>query len=137
MAYRCEGCGLFCSVEQDEPEISSETIDNDGDVTGEITVTLTSACCGMEIASGTGDIEATVDHSCDPPDGREDEDPELEITEINGTPADWFEPPTAAPRYQRHYYGAQLEIQTTCQLCGGSDTTTCEVRISAGEMEQL
>ena len=133
---RCPSCNLLCSVEQGEPELTSEELNVDsrtqeGSVTADVRVVLNSACCGDEIAEANlqyeKDVELKHDHNT-----KQFGEPsyELEITAENN---DRFE---GKGRGQRHFYGADIEAKIKCS-CGWETTCEGSVDEQASSFEEL
>lgn len=70
MALRCPGCNKFASAELEEPELDNDPeLDDGGEVSASLTLSLISACCGEQMATAevefhvnmAGDIERFVE----------------------------------------------------------------------------
>ena len=120
MAYRCQSCNQFCSIEAEAPEIDSEDVDNDGEVTLSVRVPYNSGCCGDEVASGDYELCGDVgfEHA------KEDCEGPVSLEVVSSEATDRYQEtdrhgkPIKSFRYKRHYYGVEATIKVTCEGCG-------------------
>ncbi len=120
---RCEGCGLFASLEMDDSsdvqiEVSADEYQIGVSVSAELT--LNSACCGMEMKSASVEAEETVDRPCEC--GVADDEPsEYHCTSEASEPEDRYQTvdrrgkPIRNPRYQKHFWGMRVTGTVTCE----------------------
>lgn len=135
MAYICEGCSKFASVELQEPDnsdIQAElTPEDEPYVIGSVNLVPESLCCGMEVASATaeGEFGMEIKHKAGCPGDDVDFEVTLEATDRydgkDGTPY----------RYRRHYYGAEVNAVAKCNGCEQADEHTETWEAQAGEFE--
>lgn len=129
---RCPDCSKFVSFDQQEPEIEA---DLDGEtVTGTVRLVLACAECGGELKEANLDFEADVDHEC----GNE----EYEITDTSGDVNDRYETTDKngkpiSPRYQKHYYGADISITVHCSGCDEDIAVSALVEEQASGFDEL
>lgn len=114
MAYRCaDGCGKLCGVEQVDPEISGEEVDDEsGQVTGQVRIALQSTCCGMEIdgAEEEADFEIDVEFSHNEKD--EDGCTECDLTRGEHLPANFLDCDVTPHEFDWDLSGHSLKIDT-------------------------
>jgi len=153
MARRCSQCNLLCGVEQAEPEGADELEVHDGgpgtgeaQVTGDIRLVLTSACCGDEIAEAQAEVDETVvvEHKVGCPfaarEVADDEDSPEEATysiEVSGEATDWSEGTSKSARYNKTFYGADISGTVTCDECDGHGSIEVRVGEQASYFDEL
>lgn len=156
MAYRCEDCGKLCGVEEEDPEVSGEEVDNEGNVTGEVHIQLVSTCCSSQLDGAEADIEfeasVEVAHKFAPEDecskcyvtftDHNDDfwptEPKIEPHEFewdgNGhnlsvsveVESDDWNEGTGGYRFQKHFWGASVSGTVTCDDCDASEEFSVE-----------
>ena len=126
---RCPDCNKFVSYDEStEPEVSSEEIDDDGQLTAEVRVVLACAECGGELKEANLTFEASVQHECEKdaevlPDWNEGDD-KLSIDSIEAEfqsrqqDTDAKGKPIKNPRYMKTFYGACVTANVKCNRCG-------------------
>jgi hypothetical protein len=130
MAYRCQSCGLFAGL--DEPDLAAQEPEFEGDtVTVAIDATYPSQCCADTVAEAsyeaTADVEPEHHKDC-AAKAAGDAQYTLEAGEPSAT--DRFQTTDARgkpipARYQRHYYGVEVEVAITCDDCGEKTEVVC------------
>jgi len=130
MAYRCSSCNLFCSL--DEPEFEASEPEYDGDeVSVEIEATFNSQCCGDTAGSATYTATGNpdFDHKEECVSGKAG-DAEYTVEAADPQATDRYQTtdrhgkPIKNPRYQRHFYGVEVDVTVTCDECAASETVT-------------
>jgi len=118
---RCPDCNKFVSFDEQEPEVESIEINEDGGVAASVRIVNACADCGTELK------EATLDMEWEPPDGTLKDhigkDHELSVGE-NGcertSRSGYLKKGvfvSAFGRYAKTFYGAEVEFSITCS-CG-------------------
>jgi hypothetical protein len=117
---RCPDCSKFVSFDEPAVEVESEEVERIDEstvrVTADVHVTLKCADCGTELK----ETNIEYDGECEVPEPEDTgENPyDLEVN-VEATPTDWYNnkdrhgKPIRNPRYQTHYYGADLAITVT------------------------
>lgn len=118
---RCPDCNKFVSYDDPEVEVSSEEVErvdsNTVRVTAEVAVSLNCADCGTQLKQA--DLTYEEDHNVPlAEDVGDDYEDDLSVS-IEAEPLDRYATedrhgkPIRNPRYQTHYYGANLSITIT------------------------
>ena len=125
MAYRCQSCGYFASLE--EPDFDPSEPEFDGSqVAVDIEASYPSACCNDEVATQSYRAVGTLEFEHAPTCDFSEDDTECDYQiELTGDPeaTDRFEhkdrhgKPIKNSRYRRHYYGVEAIITVTCPKC--------------------
>lgn len=141
---RCPDCGIFVSYGGDyEPEIEDEEI-NENELRGEVRVVLDCADCGLELKELLMEYEAEIEHDCSAASD-EDEEPDEDQFEIQATATQFIErrqttdrhgKPIRNPRYQRTYYGAEINTVIKCTKCGEEFDMDIQVEDMASAFEE-
>lgn len=146
MPAQCPGCNKFPSLETEEPEVQSVDIDNEtGEVTAEIRVYRTSACCGEEMKETTFSAEITApeelaEHIHDHQEAGEEyslsvEEDTIESTEEMQT-KDRKGKPIKSFRYMKTLIGYSATFTVSCD-CGFDCTVESADAVAASEFEEL
>jgi hypothetical protein len=130
MGLRCEQCNKFAAYDTDgEPEISSEEVNEDAQVTCEVRIVNTCADCSTEMTEANFSFEFTVDElvthreKC-----KKVGDYELDIA---GERTD-----SGGGRYAKRMYGVDITAKVTCP-CGEEFEATEHQEIAASHMDAL
>jgi hypothetical protein len=117
---RCPDCSKFVSFDEPKVEVESEEVERVNDsavsVTAEVHVTLKCADCGSELKETS--IQFENDFEVPEPKDTSENPHDLEVS-VEAEPTDWYNDkdrhgkPIRNPRYQTHYYGADLAITVT------------------------
>ena len=144
MGNRCEACGKFVSLEQEEPEVNSVEIESAGEIedgaqeleiNADVRLALNCGECGGEMKEANLDATETVQFThADDCDAELDD---LEIEEDGAEATDDYRPQGRPMRYQKHYYGADVNVRVKCNKCEAEDTFTVKVEEQAGAFEEL
>lgn len=135
---RCEGCGKMCSVEVEAQNGAELDVADTGILSVSVDLVLNSACCGYEVATATAEGDEVFEFEHTAPEGAGDDwdcDGELTAEEVSTEATDWYEGKNAKTgkaypmRYQKHYYGADVNVLVECSGCGASQ----EVSTTVGE----
>ena len=117
MAYRCGLCNKFASIEMDEPDVNAD-VDDEGNVTVDTELTLTSTCCGDQVATasveGTGEVEIEHEKDC--------AKHMLSVADTEVNLDDRYDGDAKTPRrYRRHFYQAHVSVTVICDTCEADD----------------
>jgi hypothetical protein len=133
----------FVGNDEQEPEVESPEISEEGVVT--VSVRIVNACtdCGTELSEASFELEshevadAVVAHRKSCPDRLTAPPPELEVEEDSSerTRREDGKPNTPS-RYRRTYYGARVEFTVTC-TCGWTVSGSVEDDVAASGMDSL
>jgi hypothetical protein len=162
---RCPSCSKFQSLSMDaEPEIDSQIdtrVDEEGehmaDITGTVKIVLTSECCGDEMKEATFDIDLqdieltkATDCTCEGETWHEDahiadESGQITDRQESSVPFTYKRGPLKGqtirkpipPRFQKHYYGAQVDFSIHCPCGKEIGTATFEDDVQASGMDEL
>jgi hypothetical protein len=154
----CPSCSKSAAYEIAEPEMYGLECDN-GVVTSNVRLLLTTECCGYEVKETNFDMELDLSDQIidalkvagvDPVDGFQDwDDIECEITSESANGDDRYETKTAkgkpiSARYQKHFYIAMVEVTVTATYTHeGSEPVVVTVdgtwtdESQASDMEEL
>lgn len=113
---RCESCSKFVSFEENDPEVGSLDISDDGNITGDIRIVNSCADCCTELKEYTFDInyEYTV------PEEHKGAGHELAIEEDGcerTSKSGYYKKGVWVPaggRYAKMFYGYALDAHITC-----------------------
>lgn len=142
MAYKCNSCNKFASVEMDDPDEIEVQIDQEDDdslaVSGNVTLTLTTSCCGDQCADAQAEFEETIDISTVEHEPTcKAEEREWEVEAEDAETSDRYDGDAKTPmRYRRHYYGATFNLVATC-TCGAKAHASASCEVAAGEFDQV
>jgi hypothetical protein len=64
MANRCPGCNKFPAYQAEDPEVETLEVDDEGNVTGTVHLTVVSECCNETMREASLDIATQVDLAC-------------------------------------------------------------------------
>lgn len=138
---RCNDCNKFVSFDEQEPEVESLAVDEDGNVTAEVRIVNACSECGTELTEAVFNFDAAHSAACTEHKGEghelQVEDEGCERTDRSG----YFKKGVFVPkggRYAKHFYGVELSYTITCS-CGKleaiSDTFSDEIQASG--MDEL
>jgi hypothetical protein len=139
---RCPDCNKFVSFDQQEPEIEAEI--DDTQVTGSVRLVLACAECGGELKEANIDFQEDIDHECEAKP-KEDEE-QFTLENESGESSDRYQATMVnkkgkvipiKPRYQKHFYGADLSFEVKCNCCGKTITVTSSVEEQASGFDEL
>jgi hypothetical protein len=140
---RCPDCNKFVSFDEPEVEVESEEVERVNDsavsVTAEVHVTLKCADCGTELKETT--IQFENDYELPEPADPDQARLSLEVS-VEAEPTDWFNDkdrhgkPIRNPRYQTHYYGADLTITVTDEA-GAQHEFEAQVGAAASAFDEM
>ncbi len=128
---RCESCGLFASVELEEPDEPDLDITPDGDggadLSGTVPLALITECCG----DAAGDAEPQVDMTVEIEHTAECTNKEaLSVDSVSCETTDRYQDkdrhgkPIKSFRYMRHFYGADVTATIKCDTCDATGEAT-------------
>jgi hypothetical protein len=106
----CPSYNKFASQEADVEMSSELEVSEDGSVTGEVRVVVTSGCCSDELKEANLEIDESVDI-------KDHEGHSLSVTADDPDLIDEYDNPGRPARYQKHWYGASLSYTVTCDDC--------------------
>lgn len=130
---RCPDCNKFVPYDEPEievngdPDISDCEQDGGGIITGNVRVVLKCADCGNELKDAELDFEATFEHDCKK--RKKKQEPEFEAGEPDCSSTSRRETTMKVKkkgklvdrhipfRYQKQYYGADINGTITCKHC--------------------
>lgn len=122
---RCESCGKFVSLEANT-EDNGIYVDNEGTISGSVTINLDCSDCSGTLATVEVSIEDTIDldHSddCDESDVSLD-NYDLDLGEDGGG------------RFSKHLYYAYVSGSVTCTCEASKDFTTESEKVAASNFE--
>lgn len=138
---RCQDCNKFTGQEAGDPEVNSIEIDEDGHITADVRIVVNCADCGTEMKSA--DLSLEGDMNPEILAKHQGEDHELEAEEESSEAIDEYQTtdakgkPIKNMRYQKHLYGARLEVSVTCS-CSKEviDTVTLEDSVPSSQMDE-
>lgn len=128
---RCPDCNKFVGNDTSaDPEVNDLEVDSEGRVTGSVRIVTACDQCGTELAEATFDIdldfsEALAEHL---DESDKDVQHDLEVSSDDGTRTDRRQTHTPKgkmikPRYQKQFYGAEVEVTVTCGCRTGKPGT--------------
>lgn len=126
MANRCPSCNKFVGIEAAEPEVNSVEVEADGEaVRADVRLALVCLECGEELSEYNFEIEAEIDEVSTHAQAHDEAGVEYTLdVEDNGAEAfdryqtqDRHGKPIKNMRYQRHFYGVNVDVKVTCS-CG-------------------
>ena len=135
---RCPDCNKFVGFEQAEPEL--EVALDGKTISGSVRLVLLCAECSQELMDAELDVDIDVDHSCEK---GKDKEPDLELDGESADNTDRYEDkdrhgrPIKSMRYQKHFYGADLTFDVTCNHCGETFTVEDSVEEQASGFNEL
>lgn len=132
MAYRCTSTSKFASVEMGEPEDQGISVDNAGNVTGDVRCTIVCAECSEEFAESTFNIDETVT-------AHEEEGHSL-MCDVTLEASDDYSGDSKTPyRYRKHMYGFDATIVVTCtkEGCDYSEEVSVSDSLQASAYDSL
>lgn len=144
---RCPDCSKFVSLDtESDPEITL-SIDDEGVVTGSVRITNNCQECSQELTEANFDVE--LDFSAEVLEHRESFSKEeqkdhdsLDLEDDGGSRVDEYQTKDRngkqikSARYQKHLYGAEVEVTVTCK-CGETFTQSWSDKIQASAMDSL
>lgn len=123
MSNICPSCNLFCSLENEEPEVVSFDV-SDGSVEAEVRLVRSSSCCGDEIKEYSYQIDESFDHACDPCEKCEpcEEDTDEcerfdEAPEYEGDEPEFQADESGGHRYKANVISVSGTAEITCSVC--------------------
>jgi len=128
---RCPDCNKFVGNEENEPEVESVEVDDEGHVNAEVRIVNACAECGTDLTEATLSMDGeadTIPCSCKP------EDRELEAEEAGSERSVRIE---GKGRGTKTFYGATLDVTVRCGKCNKEWTVTMEDEIQASGMDQV
>lgn len=126
---KCPSCNKFAALTLEDPEIlSGPDVDDDGQVTAEIRIVRNSECCGDEMKESTFSLEGSVDED----DLCHCENRELDVEQTKLDPIE-----EGGSRYQKSYFGVDLEVLVTCNTCKNKWTLEMSDKVPASAMEEI
>jgi hypothetical protein len=136
---RCPDCGKFVSHELGEVEVEESSV-NDDMVTGTVRLHLDCMDCGNELAETTLEFEAAIEHEC--PKAEEGTPTFDTNTDEAAEGGDYFQDKNAKgkpikPRYQKHFYTADITGTVVCDLCEESIDWEAHVEEAASAFDSL
>lgn len=143
---RCPDCNKFVAFDTDtDPEVNSQDVDADGVVEVEVRIVNTCAECGTELKEAT--LNVTIDlaqeiavHYEDNPKCKEAASLSVDVsvtrTDRRQT-TDRHGKKITNPRYQKQFYGADVEATVTCDTCKEEFTRNEGDEVQASGMEEL
>ena len=125
MAYRCQSCGHFASL--DDPELDSNCEEFDGETFSvSVSATYPSACCGDEVGTAEYEVSEAIEFS-HKTDCKDPDEATYNVSVDSCEATDRFQDkdrhgkPITSSRYQRHYYGVEVAATITCNSCGAEE----------------
>lgn len=121
---RCNSCNKMASVDEQDPEVNSLDIDDDGHVTAEVRIVNASACCGDEMTEANFSMEADLDEEFVAKHDAHSPGHNYSIEEDGSertNPPDAKAKPGTPSRYTRTYYGAVVHATVTCSCKSGKE----------------
>jgi hypothetical protein len=121
-----------------EPGVGDEVEDPDkavATITGTVHIYLTSECCGDELKEANFDLEQELEVTraegctCD----LTELDAEVDTAEIT----DRNEKKTTRPRYQKRFFGAQVNVTVSCSCGKTKESFDWQGDIQASAMDEL
>lgn len=124
---RCESCGTFVSLEPGEPEENDISVDEEGNISGSVRMSLNCGSCGGELAETEAEIAdvAEIQHEedCGEPDLSIDTSG-FELEESGGG------------RFSKHLYYVTGSALVKCETCAAEAAIDLEsYRVSASAFE--
>lgn len=136
---RCDQCGRYVAFDSEvEPEVDV-TIEYDEKknvlVQGSVRIVNQCAECGSEMTEATFDVDEVIllshEKGC-----KTDED-EPEYDEPTAERFDDYVPPGRPARYQKHEYGASMDVEVSCADCEVKGSLTWSDQIQSSGMDPL
>lgn len=151
---RCPDCRKFVSFDEPTVELLWEEINDDGTINGEIRIVLTCAECATELKEASLEFDEQIDHECapdtlkayqdglPPADRWEEGNDQYELEIDDPEPIDRYQDTNAkgkpiSPRYQKHYYGADISGRAICQKCGETIEFSVQVEEQASGFDEM
>ena len=136
---RCPDCNRFVGNEENDPEIDTIEVSDDGHVAVEARIVNACADCGTELTEATFSLEGDIDLSEHQGDGHEVDAEEESSTRTSRSgyydkKKGWV---PSGGRYAKTFYGLSVEIKITCSCGGEIDSITLDDDIQASGMEAL
>jgi hypothetical protein len=134
---RCPDCNKFVALQEEDPEVQSLEVDEEGTVTAEVRIVNVCANCNTELTEYT----FSVDDQIGLPEPDDDHEHDLEVEEVSSerTQPDHTPPGQKPPpaRYRKTYYGFELTVKVTCKGCDLEEELVLADDVQASGMEVL
>lgn len=150
---RCPDCNKYVGFDELQVEVQDENLEVQDVGDGEVDVYVSCSVramlpcidCGTELKETTFELEGNFQHKCS------DIDKEMKVKqkavanaemeqfeyEFNAEPFDYFSPPNAKPRYQKHIYGVDVTMKAVCQICGEEITVEMKDELQSSGFDEL
>lgn len=146
MSNRCPDCQKFVGLEMAEPGVESIEISSFGEIdketgkqelefSGEVRLVLECAECSGEMKEVICSFDNVIIFEHEPGCKATEEDVEIEEDGIEST--EDSRPPGAPSRFQKHFYGADVNIRIWCPKCENTMDTTAVVEEQASNFEEM
>lgn len=137
---RCDQCNKFVSFEENEPEVDSLDVSDDGTVSASVRIVNSCIDCGQELKEATFEFE--TDHSAECAEHQGDgHELSVEENSVDRTARSGFFKKgifvPAGGRYAKMFYGAELSYSVTCSCGNLSIDDSFNDDVQASGMDEL
>lgn len=125
---RCPDCEKMVSYGDPEFETQDSSVDEDGHVSIEVRMALTCGDCGTELKETNFTLETDIEHECEEKLKDEDDKYELVEDDLEVMETEDYRPKYTTNkkgeqkpvpiRYQKHYFGVDVQGNVKCNACG-------------------